>query len=123
MKLEMQTSRRLLLALAGALAASGASLSYAMELPPNDYPTVTRADYVFGCMQVNGQSREMLEKCSCSIDQIASLLPYAQYEEAETIMSVSQRGGDQVAVLNNPAIQAKTKVLKLAQVEAELRCF
>ena len=94
-----------------------------MELPPNDYPTVTRADYVFGCMQVNGPTREMLEKCSCSIDQIASLLPYAQYEEAETIMSVSQRGGEQVAVLNNPAIQAKTKVLKLAQVEAELRCF
>ena len=60
---------------------------------------------------------------SAQIDQIASLLPYAQYEEAETIMSVSQRGGEQVAVLNNPAIQAKTKKLKLAQVEAELRCF
>lgn len=95
----------------------------AMDLPANDYPTITRADYVFGCMQVNGQTREMLEKCSCSIDQIATLLPYAQYEEAETIKSVSMRGGEQVAVLNNPAIQEKVKKLKYAQVEAELKCF
>jgi hypothetical protein len=24
----------------------------------NDYPTNTRADYVFGCMAVNGQTRD-----------------------------------------------------------------
>ncbi len=95
----------------------------AMELPPNDYPTVTRADYVYGCMQANGQTRDMLEKCSCSIDQIAALLPFAQYEEAETIMSVVQRGGENVAVLKTPALQEKVKKLKMAQVEAELRCF
>lgn len=102
---------------------SVAPAAMAMDLPPNDYPTITRADYVFGCMQANGQTREMLEKCSCSIDQIAALLPYAQYEEAETIKSVSMRGGEQVAVLRNPAIQEKVKKLQFAQVEAELRCF
>ena len=42
--------------------------SHAAELPTNDYPTVARADYVFGCMQVNGQTRDALERCSCSID-------------------------------------------------------
>lgn len=102
---------------------AGVPLAGAMDLPANDYPTVTRADYVFGCMQANGQNPEILQKCACSIDQIAALLPFAEYEEAETIMSVSQRGGEQVAVLQNPAIQAKVKKLKLAQVEAELRCF
>lgn len=113
---------RAFFAAASALLLSAAA-GQAMDLPANDYPTVTRADYVFGCMQVNGQTREMLEKCSCSIDQIAALLPYAQYEEAETIKSVSMRGGEQVAVLNNPAIQEKVKKLKYAQVEAELKCF
>lgn len=112
---------------ASALAAFSAAMTLpaalAMDLPVNDYPTVTRADYVFGCMQVNGQTREMLEKCSCSIDQIAALLPYAQYEEAETIKSVSMRGGEQVAVLQNPQIQQKVKALQFAQVEAELKCF
>ena len=110
-------------ALAIIVSALAAPMAAAVELPPNDYPTITRADYVFGCMQANGQTREMQEKCSCSIDQIAALLPYAQYEEAETIKSVSMRGGEQVAVLNYPAIQEKVKKLQFAQVEAELRCF
>ena len=41
----------------------------------NDYPTEARADYVFGCMAANGQSRQALRQCSCSIDEIASILP------------------------------------------------
>jgi len=104
------------------LAAIGGAAS-AMDLPLNDYPTTTRADYVFGCMAANGQTPEMLQKCSCSIDEIAALLPYQQYEEAETIKSVSMRGGESVAVLHNPAIQEKLKKLQFAQVEAELKCF
>ena len=90
----------------------------------NDYPTVVRADYVFGCMQVNGQTREALEKCSCSIDVIASLLPFDQYEEAETIMRVRQRAGEKAAIfIGNPGLRAKVDDLRRAQVEAELRCF
>jgi len=104
-------------------AAGFVTVASANTLPLNDYPTTTRADYVFGCMAVNGQTPEMLQKCSCSIDAIAALLPYAQYEEAETIKSVSLRGGESVAVLQNPAIQEKLKKLQFAQVEAELRCF
>ncbi len=96
----------------------------AIKLPDNDYPTVARADYVFACMQTNGQTREALEKCSCSIDQIAALLPYDEYEQAETILSVRQKGGENVAMFNSyaPMIE-KVKNLKRAQVEAELRCF
>jgi hypothetical protein len=94
------------------------------ELPANDYPTAARADYVFGCMQVNGQTRDALERCSCSIDVIASLLPYDRYEEAETVMSVRQRGGKNASMfLTMPTLRAKVEELKRAQVEAELRCF
>lgn len=89
----------------------------------NDYPTVARADYVFACMQVNGQTRDVLEKCSCSIDVIASLLPYAEYEEAETIMSVRQRGGKVVGLLEYGPAKEKVKAMKRAQIEGELRCF
>jgi hypothetical protein len=98
--------------------------SHAAELPTNDYPTVARADYVFGCMQVNGQTRDALERCSCSIDVIASLLPYDLYEEAETIMRVRQRGGKNASMfLSMSTLRAKVDDLKRAQVEAELRCF
>jgi hypothetical protein len=104
-------------ALAGiAIAAVGAA-AVAQE------STVTRADYIYGCMLVNGQTRDVLEKCSCSIDVIASVLPYKEYEEAETIMAVRQRGGESVAYLYAPPMLEKVKNMKRAQVEGEIRCF
>jgi hypothetical protein len=89
----------------------------------NDYPTNTRGDYIFGCMQVNGQTRDVLDKCACSIDVIASILPYKEYEEAETILAVRQRGGESVAYMFNPQSREKVNNMKRAQIEGELRCF
>ena len=54
----------------------------------NDYPTNARADYVFVCMATNGQNREVLRKCACSIDTIATILPYEKYVEAETVLAL-----------------------------------
>ncbi|KFC76088.1 Lysyl-tRNA synthetase, class II [Bosea sp. LC85] len=116
----------LLAALAGMLMAAvlAASDVGALEAPVNDYPTVARADYIFGCMAANGQTRTSLEKCSCSIDVIASVLPYKAYEEAETIMSVRQRGGQNASMfISMPVLREKVARLKRAQIEGELRCF
>lgn len=110
-------------AAAALLMALPGTAANAIELPANDYPTIARADYVFACMQVNGQSRQNLFKCSCSIDKIAELLPYDAYEEAETVMSVMLKGGEKVAPLHYQPLQDKIKRLKKAQVEAELICF
>jgi hypothetical protein len=90
----------------------------------NDYPTVDTADYVFGCMASNGQSRHVLEQCSCSIDVIASILPYERYVEAETVMRMRQLGGEKSALFktSKPAKEAVAD-LKRAQAEAEIRCF
>ena len=96
----------------------------AVELPQNDYPTSARADYIFACMQTNGQTRDALEKCSCSIDAVAALLPYAEYEASQTIMSIAQRPGDNAEVFRSYGpYKEQVKKLKTAQVEAELRCF
>lgn len=113
----------LALVAAGGAAIGDEKTTEASSAVVNDYPTVTRADYVYGCMLVNGQGRDVLEKCSCSIDVISSVLPYKEYEEAETIMSVRQRGGESVAYMYAPAMQEKIKNLKRAQVEGEIRCF
>jgi hypothetical protein len=56
-----------------AAAAAATTSAGAAEL--NDYPTAARADYVFACMKTNGDTRQALEQCSCSIDVIASILP------------------------------------------------
>src|ERR1700694_2416663 len=73
----------------------------------NDYPTAARADYVFACMKTNGETRQALEQCSCSIDVIASILPYDRYVAAETVLSLLQVPGRFGALFQTPE-QAKT---------------
>jgi hypothetical protein len=109
----------LLLALLTAAAATRAS---AEDL--NDYPTSARADYVFGCMKANGETQELLQKCSCSIDVIASIIPYDRYVTAETIMSMSQVTGPVGSEFRatEPARLA-LQDFRRAQAEAEIRCF
>jgi hypothetical protein len=90
----------------------------------NDYPTSARAEYVFGCMKANGETRQAIEQCSCSIDIIASLLPYARYVAAETVMSMSQVRSDLGAPFRTSEQAASAlNDLRRAQAEAEVRCF
>jgi hypothetical protein len=90
----------------------------------NDYPTSARADYVFGCMKVNGETRQALEQCSCSIDVIASIIAYDKYVEAETVASMNQALG-QIGAMFRGTNEAKGILadLRRAQAEAEIRCF
>jgi hypothetical protein len=90
----------------------------------NDYPTSARADYVFGCMKANGETQEILQKCSCSVDVIASIIPYDRYVTAETIISMSQVTGPAGAEFRSTE-QAKLALqeFRRAQAEAEIRCF
>lgn len=90
----------------------------------NDYPTMARADYVFGCMSTNGQTREVLSRCSCSIDHIARLLAYDDYVKAETILRTVQVGGEKVAPLRSSARHKKIVAdMRRAQIEADILCF
>jgi hypothetical protein len=94
----------------------------AVEL--NDYPTAARADYVFACMKTNGDTRQALEQCSCSIDIIASILPYERYVAAETVLSLSQVPTRFGSMFQSPE-QTKSAIndLRRAQAEAGVRCF
>jgi len=90
----------------------------------NDYPTAARVEYVFGCLKANGETRQAIEQCSCSIDVIASLVPYERYVTAETVLSMSQVRGN-LGTQFRTSEQATTalKELRRAQAEAEVRCF
>lgn len=99
-----------------------AATSRAAEI--NDYPTSARADYVFGCMKANGDTRLSLEQCSCSIDVIASILPYERYVTAETVASVNQQAGQVGALMRNTGVARDAlDELRRAQAEAQVRCF
>ena len=90
----------------------------------NDYPAVARADYVFACMASNGQSRQVLEQCACSIDIIANQLPYTKYVEAETVLRMTKVPGAKGSFFQNiPHLKELVVGLRRAQAEAEVRCF
>src|SRR4249919_1354142 len=84
--------RRLMLFWIALSAAGSAMPARAQDL--NDYPTAARADYVFACMKANGDTRRALDQCSCSIDIIASVLPYERYVTGETVLSMEQTIGN-----------------------------
>ena len=103
-----------------------AAMPHAKADDLNDYPTSARADYVFGCMKANGETQELLRKCSCSIDVIASIIPYDHYVAAETIISMSQVTGPVGSEFRSTE-QAKAALQEFrraqAEAEAEIRCF
>jgi hypothetical protein len=111
----------------GALSLAACAISPCIAAPAptvNDYPTEARADYVFGCMKANGDTRTALTQCSCSIDLIASILPYDRYVEAEAVLSLAQVPGRFGAMFRStePA-NAAVNDMRRAQAEAEVRCF
>lgn len=89
-----------------------------------DYPTAALADYVLGCMRSNGETRDALERCSCSIDVIASIIPYERYEAAETFRRMALTTGEASGLFreSEPA-KAAGADLRRAQAEADIRCF
>ena len=90
----------------------------------NDYPTSARAEYVFACMKTNGETREALDQCSCSIDVIASLIPYDAYVAGETVASMNQAPGQIGGKFRGAAVARDALArLRRAQAESEVRCF
>ena len=90
----------------------------------NDYPTATRAEYVFACMATNGQTQDALRRCACSIDAIASILPYEKYQDAETVLRMRRSAGGYLGeVFRSGLSNTMMRDLQEAQAEAEIRCF
>jgi len=104
-------------------AAATMGLMFSAEAAAN-YPTSALAEYVYGCMKANGENRDTLQRCSCSIDVIASVVPYDDYVSAETFKQMGLVPGEKGSLFREsaPAKSAIT-ILKRAQAEADVRCF
>jgi len=118
----MNPARPIGFALAATALVTGVAVARSADL--NDYPTSARADYVFACMKANGETHQAMEQCSCSIDVIASLLPYDRYVAADTVMSLAQVPGRFGALFRSTEVsKSVVSELRRAQAEAEIRCF
>jgi hypothetical protein len=88
------------------------------------YTTAARAEFVFACMATNGGTQEALQRCSCAIDVIATLLPYAKYEQAETVLRMRRSAGGYLGQeFRSATTNGIVRDLEEAQAEAEVRCF
>src|SRR5271169_6028999 len=88
------------------------------------YATVVRAEYVFACMTMNGGTQDALQRCSCAIDVIASVLPYEKYEQAETVLRMRRSAGGYLgAEFRSATTNVIVRGFEEAQAEAEVRCF
>lgn len=117
------STRSILTCASTALMALG-TFAAAQHAEANAYPTEVVADYVIGCMAANGETQEMLQRCSCSIDAVASIVPYNTYERAETVIRMSGVAGANTEVFRTTSMLKKiVDQLRLAQIEADFRCF
>lgn len=90
----------------------------------NDFPTEARAEFVMACMATNGETPEALQRCSCAIDAIASVLTYDAYTAAETVLRMRQTSGERGGMFRSgPAFDKPVAELRRAQAEAEMLCF
>nr|WP_297459360.1 hypothetical protein [uncultured Halomonas sp.] len=90
----------------------------------NDYPTEARVDYVLGCMAANGQDYLTMQKCSCSIDEIAKRVPYTEYEAVETVIRMQNKRGELGMLFRSGRhLDERVQLFRDAQAKASLQCF
>ncbi len=106
------------LAAAVALLAAGAAAA-------NDFPTVDRVLYVQDCMRENpGSYYEMVNKCSCALDRIASEVKHADFVEMQTIANAMTIGGERGNDLrDNDTLKPQLRRYRELQVAAAKACF
>lgn len=82
----------------------------------NDFPTQARVEYVLSCMdKQGGQSYDTLYACVCSIDKIASQIPYDEYVRGEVYLNLRRTPGEKGGVFRDPD-QAKSLYDRLLEI-------
>ena len=100
----------------------------ALALAPsyaNDFPTTERVEWVLGCMNASKASpHEMLYKCSCAIDHIASKVTYDQWVDMSTVALGTTIAGERGGVMRD--MKDGRKIIgsfRELQAEAKHACF
>ncbi|HEX7811633.1 MAG TPA: hypothetical protein VF460_06965 [Burkholderiales bacterium] len=91
----------------------------------NDFPTAGRVEFVFECMRDHaGGQFELLNKCSCVIDQLAQKYKYDDFVEAQTLgKSVSIAGERGAALRDNEQAQKAARKYRDSVAAASRACF
>jgi hypothetical protein len=116
-----------------ALWASAALMCAFAQTPAqaHDYPTAERVVFVQACMRDHpGPHYEMLNKCSCTLDNIAKDLPYDDFVDMSTATNANSIGGERggairdvesMQVLIRKFRQIQTAAMKSCMINLEAR--
>lgn len=105
--------------------AQAAAPVQAPAAPANDFPTLTRVEYVLSCMQEKGgKNYDNLYHCVCAVDRIAAQMPHEEFLQAQTFETNKNLAGERGGLFRDPP-QAKTlrERLKTVSDEAVAACF
>jgi hypothetical protein len=91
----------------------------------NDFPTVDRVLYVQECVRNNpGPYYEMINKCSCALDKLASEVKFDDYVSMSTIANAVSIGGERGGTLRDNE-SVKPQIARFRDLQAKVRkaCF
>jgi hypothetical protein len=92
----------------------------------NDFPTVERVQYVEACMREHPDrsKQEMVYKCSCALDVVASLMSYEEYVDASTAYFAGQTAGERgVRIRESDMGRTLIERYRTAQEQAMKQCL
>ena len=91
----------------------------------NDFPTAERVLYVQDCVKNNpGPHFEMINKCSCVIDTLASQLTYDDFVTMTTATNANSIGGERGGVIRDAEVlQKEIRRFRDLQSAAQKKCF
>lgn len=91
----------------------------------NDYPTSDRFLFVEACMRQHpGNHYEMVSKCSCTLDKLASQLKFEEFESMQTATNANSIGGERGnAIRDVEPLQKEIRRFRDMQAAAKKGCF
>lgn len=100
-------------------------LAAPMASQANDFPTVDRVLYVQECMRNHaGPNYEMVNKCSCALDKLATELPYDDYVTMSTAANATTIGGERGSYIRDAeGLQVLIRKYKELQTRVKKACF
>lgn len=94
--------------------------------PVNDFPTQARVEYVLSCMKdsANVAQQEMLYKCTCAVDEIASRVKYDDWTVLATFANASSIAGERgTAIRDRKDTRALVTKYRETVARANQACF
>ena len=103
----------------------GGVLHTGAQARDNDFPTVDRVLYVQECMRNHpGPHYEMVNKCSCALDRLASEVTFDDYMTMNTAFNANSIGGERGnSIRDAEGMQVQIKRYRELQSRIQKSCF